>query len=241
MKRNEIVLDLETTGLSPEMNQIIEIAAIRRQDGASFSTLVNPGIEIPERIIEITGIDNQMVKEGVTIGEALEQLDCFLGKAPVLIGHNIGFDYSFLKVHFSREKKTGRSFPNWGDGNCEGIDTLKICKQLHKTGPHNLGAMTLLYGIHNRSAHRALADTEATALLYEKLLNEAEELCAPFPLVYREKKSSPITPKQKNFLLALLRQHGIALEQLDCPGDMEELTKSEASRVIDKIISTYGR
>ena len=87
--RNEIVLDIETTGLSPENDRITEIAAVRLSDGEEFSYLVNPGISIPAKITQITGITNAMVRDAKTLKEVLSKLDAFMGENPVLIGHTV--------------------------------------------------------------------------------------------------------------------------------------------------------
>ena len=92
-----VALDLETTGLSPRDDRIIEIGAVKYIGGVrtdSFACFVNPDIHIPERITEITGIDDSMVSHAEYIDTALAGLLDFLGDMPVL-GHNVAFDYGF--------------------------------------------------------------------------------------------------------------------------------------------------
>ena len=251
--RNEIVLDLETTGLSPEYDRILEIAAVRLSDGEEFSCLVNPGIPVPINITEITGITGKMAEQGKDLLEALKELDHFLGKDPVIIGHNIAFDYAFLKVNFSRQEKSGASFANWGNGNHKGIDTLYLSKILHADRKHSLAEMTQLYGIRNEHAHRALSDTAATAELYQALFKEGkrreaageklnwEKSCEPKMLAYKEKKEQKITDKQKKFLEDLIRRHRLSKAALGISENLEEMSRGEASRAIDGIISKYGK
>ncbi len=94
-----IALDIETTGLSPENDAITEIGAVRfsgRRVEAEWNTLVNPGRRIPPEITQLTGITDAMVRGAPVIRDVLEDLDYFVGDAPIL-GHNVRFDLSFLR------------------------------------------------------------------------------------------------------------------------------------------------
>src|SRR5699024_4816683 len=94
-----IVLDLETTGLRPKQDKIIEIGAVKVCNDVVvdvFSRLVYPGIPIKEEVMQLTGISNEMVKHEHTINEILPQFLAFAQELP-LVGHNIMFDYSFMK------------------------------------------------------------------------------------------------------------------------------------------------
>ena len=90
--------DFETTGLDPNSDRIIEIAAIRFEHGEivdRFVSLVNPGIDIPNLITEITGISNSMVYKSPKEAEIIDDFLSFLGDSP-LVAHNIRFDEQFL-------------------------------------------------------------------------------------------------------------------------------------------------
>ena len=96
---NYVVLDLEMTGLNPKNDKVIEIAAVKVQNGKiadTYSTLVNPQIKISERITELTGITNEMVTSGASMDEAMQKLIDFID-GEVIVGHNVRFDYSFIK------------------------------------------------------------------------------------------------------------------------------------------------
>jgi len=118
-----------------------------------------------------------------------------------------------------------------------GIDTLKIAKVVHADLPsRKLGALCEYYHIENAAAHRAYHDALATAKLYQSMAHFYEEkepkVFKPQPLAYKVKKKEPITAKQIAFLTRLMQQKNISMEM-----DIHTLTKSEASREIDRILS----
>ena len=100
MINSYVSIDLETTGLNPKTDKIIEIGAVRVVDGIPterFSTFINPGRKLEERIIELTGIQDADLQEAPTIEEVWPSPVEFLGDS-ILLGHSILFDYSFLHV-----------------------------------------------------------------------------------------------------------------------------------------------
>lgn len=233
MLNNYISIDLETTGLNPKQDKIIEIGAVKVIDGQivdTFSTFVNPGCKLEERIIELTGITDEQLADAPYIENVFPILVEFLGELP-FVGHKILFDYSFLKKTAVNAKV---SFEK------QGIDTLKIArKYLTELEHRNLEYLCDYYEIPHH-AHRALADAEATSMLYRKLTelfyNEGEVLFHPTPLLFSVKKDSPATKAQKERLYRLLAQHKIEWDR-----DVEKLTRNEASRFTDKILAEYGR
>ena len=154
-----VVVDLETTGLSPERDRIIEIAAVKVENDAvtdKFSTLVNPHRHIDSYITSITGIDDSMVKNAPDIGEAMPAFLKFLGDMPIL-GHNvIRFDLRFLQAVCPLEAYC--------------VDTLDIANHMH-TGSlgRSLNALCSRFGVINDNAHRALSDCLATHGVYQKM------------------------------------------------------------------------
>lgn len=238
MTNTYVCIDLETTGLNSKRDKIIEIGAVKVEQGkivAEWETFVNPGRKLEERITELTGIRDEQLADAQVISDLLPALFAFLGDH-VLLGHCILFDYSFLKKAAVNEKM---GFER------QGIDTLKIArKYLQGLKSRSLGALCEYYGI-SHSAHRALADARATAALYEKLSEdflEKEEaegeksLFRPKPLVYRAKRDTPITIAQREQLYKLLDRHKLVADY-----KIESLTRSEASRKIDRILAEYGR
>jgi len=236
-----LCLDLETTGLNPKTEKIIEIGAVRVRNGVitdSFESLVAPERLLPERITELTGITDEMLEGAPEKEEVIPKFLEFAGD-DILLGHSILFDYSFLKrtavnCNYRFEKS--------------GIDTLKIARKfLPDLESRSLGCLCSYYKIEHK-AHRALADAKATVSLYQRLAEEfyTEEDFKPFPLLYKVKKESPITKNQKERLYRLMEKHKLDLEadeelKLCLTMEIDKLTKNEASRYTDRILSKYGR
>jgi DNA polymerase-3 subunit alpha (Gram-positive type) len=228
---NAVVLDLETTGLHPKTDKIIEIGAVRIREGRiaeTYSSLVDPGRILSPETEKLTGITNEMLAgHAPEFRELMPDLSDFIGE-DVLLGHNILFDFSFLKRALLNELPRKSSFERMG------IDTLRIARQaLPPEQKKTLSALCSLYGI-PLQAHRALNDALATFALYERLyqdFHEKEPDCfAPRPLQYQVKKESPVMQKQIRQIQALLSQGGIV-----CPYDLEKMSKNEASRYIDRL------
>ena len=99
MIKDYVCVDIETTGIRPKWDRIIEIGAVKVRDGKvvdTFSELICPGVPIPSRITQLTGITNEMVTGKSKIEEVLPRFVEF-AENDLLLGHNIRFDYSFLK------------------------------------------------------------------------------------------------------------------------------------------------
>ena len=229
-----IAIDLETTGLDPKREKIIEIGAMRVEDGAKtaqFHTMVNPRREIGKRITELTGISTEMVENAPDIGDIMAELLEFCGELP-LLGHHVIFDYSFLK---RAAVNNGLKFER------DGIDTLKLCRMFMPVEERKtLASACNFYGISQESAHRALGDAWDAHRLYQKLfLAHGEQqpgAFSPKPLIYKAKMEQPASKKQKEDLRYLLKYH-----RIDLPVQIDYLSRNEVSRLKDKIISQYGR
>ena len=226
-----IAIDVETTGISPEKERIIEIGAYQPETGEIFRTLINPGRPLPAKITELTGITDEMLVDAPEEAEAIAALLEFMGEDTVLLGHNIGFDHSFLVQAIRR---CGFSEPQF-----YGIDTLKLSRVLCPELPNKkLETMVAHFGLTNERAHRAFEDARVTVEVYRclKAMNREPELFHPVPMYFKAKKTEPMTQKQRSFLNAILKYH-----QLEEKYSMENLSKSEASRLIDKLLRAYGR
>lgn len=232
---NATVIDLEMTGLNARTEKIIEIGAGRIRDGEvvdTYTKLLNPGRELDEKTVQITGITGEMLTGCPTFAQVKEEFLDFIGE-DVLLGHNVIFDYSFLKKAVINESPKGTRFER------SGIDTLKIARRfLPGDQKKQLTTLCEYYGIEYH-AHRALDDALATFRLYEVLwetyYERGPDIFEAKPLVYQVKKESPVMAKQIAQITRLSEQYGIS-----CPYELEKMTKNEASRYIDKLKSLYG-
>ena len=169
MNRTYVVVDVETTGLDPDRDAIIEVAAVSLQNGRisdEFSSLVQPHQEIPAFITQMTGITNEMVADSPTMYSLRTRLKQILGDH-VLVGHNVGFDLGFLRAE------------RLGSGQHR-LDTVTLASiLLPNAGRYNLEALVYqlqLPGDDRRQDHRALADARQTTALFQTLQERAVQL-----------------------------------------------------------------
>lgn len=229
MLRSYIAFDIETTGLDPMENEIIEIGALKVREGRvaeRFIEFLRPLSPISPVITSLTGITDEMVADARERSHVVSDFLDFCGD-DVLIGHNVIFDYSFVKCSAAKD---GLSFEKMG------IDTLKIAKKvLADLESKSLGTLCEHYHIENKSAHRAYHDALATAKLYQTLAHYFEQnepkLFKPVQLTYKMRKPQSATPKQLALLESLVRRRGIRPEW-----NPKALTRSEASRIIDRLL-----
>lgn len=164
------VFDLETTGLSPKKNEIIEIGAVKVKDGEiidRFNTFVKPSSPIPNKITELTGIDDGMVTDAPLIEEALEDFIEFFSDS-ILVAHNADFDYSFLNSSMNRTDKEPL------DNSV--LDTLALSRALlPELKNHKLNTIADYYNVSLENHHRAVDDAEATAEVFLEFIEEIEQ------------------------------------------------------------------
>jgi DNA polymerase-3 subunit epsilon len=165
-----VVVDLETTGISPEKGaKIVEIAAIKVEKGLKlnakkrFHTLINPGIPIPYSAYRVHKISNEMVKDAPTMEEIFPLFIKFLD-TPYIIGQNITFDFSFLSYYF---KMYGFNVDPVL------IDTISVVKKITPNlKRYNLDSLINYFGIENilnfDHRHRATFDVLATGIVFIK-------------------------------------------------------------------------
>jgi ATP-dependent DNA helicase DinG len=169
-KKIIVSLDLETTGLNPKRDSIIEIGMVRyhgdREDDR-WSSFVHPNSRIPPAITQLTGITDSMVANAPRMKDLLSQIRDFVGDAPIL-GHNIAFDLAFFAKHRL-----------WTDP--ESVDTLALASALLPRSPrYNLGALCAHLGVPASVTHRALDDALAAFGLYRCL----KEIAYSLPTAY---------------------------------------------------------
>ncbi len=160
-----ITLDIETTGLDPHNDEIIEIAAIRTVNGEvteEFSEFVKPTRPVPNFIKILTNITDEQLASGLSCDIALKRLQAFLGDAQVVC-HNSPFDIGFINAHLEKIGQSKLHNPN--------RDTLELARiYLPFLRDHKLGTVCEFFGIENESAHRAIHDARATAQVFDKLV-----------------------------------------------------------------------
>ena len=161
---NYVLVDIETTGLSPIYDDIIEIGAIKVKNNQmidSYNQLIKIDRNLPEMITELTGITDEMLKTGKLPQIVLEEFVEFV-KDDVIIGHNVNFDLGFLQNKC--KKYLGYNLSN------DYIDTLFLARRLVPNSiNHKLGTLAKLFNISYEGAHRGLKDVEITYELYNKL------------------------------------------------------------------------
>lgn len=179
-----VVLDLETTGLSPKKNSITEITAItyqNNQDLEMFSTLVKPNEDIPPEVEALTGITNEMVAQAPPLLMAMNELFAFMGTRPILVGHNVGFDLAFLQAKaeecgfYGMEERLSpsRSF-------CTKVLAQKILPPL----PSYEGILVATQcGYYNPNPHRAEADVRMSAAILFALVQKSRDNGTPIHTV----------------------------------------------------------
>ena len=165
LKNVYTVVDIETTGTDVVNDKITEIGAVKIIDGKiaeEFHTLVNPEMPIPTRIVELTGIDDNLVKDSPLIGDVYGDFFKFVSGA-IFVAHNAEFDFRFL---YNVGKKLGYVLTNKTE------DTLELArKKLPFLKRHKLNFVCEHYGI-TFNHHRALDDAQATAEAFLKLKKE---------------------------------------------------------------------
>jgi len=165
-----VVIDLETTGLDADKDEIIEIAALKVEEHEirdDFSVLVRVDRALPSKIVEITGITDAILSEGgVNLSVALTGFLEFIGAMP-MVSHNVGFDYEFLRGACAR-----CGLPLFAN-RC--VDTLPLAKRLVKeVSNYKLATLAGHFGIEQEAPHRSANDCRTTQMLYAKLIDLLE-------------------------------------------------------------------
>jgi DNA polymerase-3 subunit epsilon len=165
-----VAVDLETTGLDPRYDDIIEVAAVHIKDGsviAEFQSLINPGYEISKFITDLTGITNEMLQNAPKIQDVLPGFIEFL-KDRVLVAHNANFDINFLYDNCMYH--LGIPLKN------DFIDTMRLCRLLYRGLPnYKLNTLLQHFGICEQVEHRSYSDALNAARCYEHMKKYASE------------------------------------------------------------------
>jgi len=164
-----VVLDLETTGLNPRQDEIMEIGAVKTRNREiidEFRTFVKP-TAVKRKSLEITGITEEMLKDAPDISEVLPELEKFIDGS-IIVAHNADFDVGFLQNAFRR---AGKEFmPSY-------IDTLRLSYALlrNKLRSFSLDKIVDYFGLGTFNHHRALDDASVTAKVFWELVDLAKK------------------------------------------------------------------
>ena len=179
---NIIVLDVETTGIHPKHEEIIELAAVRLEKGRELScsdadrevdvlVKLSEGRHLPPVITKLTGIsEQQLAKEGVSKAQACEKFSALLNcKNPLLVAYNAQFDLCFLYYFLDRFGKAGCL------QNVKMLDALSVYKD-RRPYPHTLRDAVAAYELKTKNTHRAIDDAKATLELLCAMEEETGDL-----------------------------------------------------------------
>lgn len=176
--RPYVFLDFETTGLDPKEERLTQVSAIKYDDrlGRGFyTTYINPGKKIPEKLVELIGITDEMVKDAPSEKEALTNLLEFIGDDSIVIAQNAPFDLGFLHHACERNNINNKAFDFYCTRTMSAIMLPGIS--------HSLGDIVKLFDIELKKAHDAYEDANATAKLFFKL----EEMAKVFGINFLNK------------------------------------------------------
>ena len=174
-----VVFDIETTGLSVQNCAITEIGAVKIKEGKvleRFNTFVDPERPIPEEIVKLTGITNEMVKGAPKVADALNAFFAFIGNGsvkegnpyPLLIAHNANFDIGFIRYYAER---SGLPFDN------PYLDTVALSKYINpELNAHKLDVVAEYYHLGDFNHHRACDDAEMLANIYFCMLDKMRKM-----------------------------------------------------------------
>ncbi len=196
-----IVLDFETTGLSPDLgDRAIEIGAVRLEKGQvvdRFQALMNPGKRISTFIEDYTGITNRMLSQAAPCDDVMNEFANFIGDSN-LVAHNASFDKRFLDAELRR---IARSYN--GNFAC----SLLVARRLYQQAPnHKLGSLIAYKNIPSEGGfHRALFDSEMTAKLWMTMLDDISQIITAEDVLFTLIQKLAKTPK--NAVNKLLQAH----------------------------------
>ncbi len=161
-----IYYDTETTGIRPDKDRIIEIAAFDPYENRTFEKLINPGMPIPAEASAIHNITNEMVAEAPSFAQiGLEFVEFCQGDTVLIAHNNDNFDVHFLRNEYARH---GLEMPAW-----KFIDSLKWARRYRADLPrHTLQSLRELFDIPANNAHRALDDVIVLEKVFSNLIDD---------------------------------------------------------------------
>lgn len=232
--QNYVLVDIETTGLFPQYDEIIEISAVRIKNNEiidSFSELVKPYNEINSFIEQLTGITNDMVKNARRIKDVLKSFLSFIKEDDILVGYNFNFDVNFL--YDSILENINSYFSN------DFVDVLRFSRLLIKEKIDNCKLKTVakFYNIDYSKAHRGKEDCLITFQVFKNLQNEAINQYGSLEKFFEHRKN--IEKGQQYNLKNISSQKEIFDEEHPMyrstfcfTGKLEKMTRLEAAQIV---------
>jgi len=163
-----VVFDIETSGLDPQKDEILEIAGIKMlgpQETDRFEFLIQPTKPISVEVEKINGLNEFFLLVNGRPGLQVIKDFFDFSKNSIVVGHNIkDFDWLFL-ANFAKKN-------NWPQPNNQLIDTLLLSRKMLALSQYNLTAVANHFGFENRNAHRAMPDVEVNAKVFVKLMEK---------------------------------------------------------------------
>lgn len=214
-----VVVDFETTGVSPRREEVVETGAVQvdgGRPGAAYDRLARPSVPIRASAERIHGISVAMLENESTFDDQVPDLLDFIGDR-IFVAHHARFDWAFFEAALRRR---GLPLPA-----VDRLDTLRLSRRLFPEFPrHDLRSLTRTHGIRLESAHRALPDALATAELLGVLIERAEELGLPIAewLALGRPPAWGGAARYARVLLSESEQY--RLEEAQCAGDLVALT-----------------
>lgn len=221
---NYVVIDIETTGLDPARDSIIELGAVRFRGDKSvseFSTLINPGFEIDEYISDLTGISNDMLSSAPSLDQQLPAYLGYIG-SDIIVGHNVNFDINFLYdfAEFYGLSPVSNDF----------VDTMRLSRRLFKEYKHHrLKDLVIRFGINVEQEHRAIFDCNAAAAAYQYMKEYMQQNDMRFnSFHYDTVRASDIVPSTDVFN----EEHPFYGKVCVFTGTLQRMIRSEAMQAV---------
>lgn len=225
-----VVIDIETTGLDPQFDEIIEIGAIKIENGNlidTFRSLIKPRNEIDEYITKLTGITNNMLENAPSIKDIIGEFYNFI-ENNIILGHNVNFDINFLYDELLKVNRV--------ELNNDFIDTMRIGRYLLKNlNHHRLVDLANNYNITVDNGHRALNDCMITLKVYNKMLEEVVEKyndTEKFIRCFKKSKTKIDLKSIKTDKIEFDIGHPFYNKHCVFTGGLERMTRKEAMQIV---------
>jgi len=230
------VIDIETTGLSTEYDEIIEIGALKIKDGQvidSYSQLVKPKYRIDEFITKLTGITNEMVADKPKFIDIGMDFVNFIGNS-ILLGQNVNFDINFLYDRIYRD--LNMHLEN------DFVDILRFSRKLFpELKNRKLKTVAKHLNIESITSHRAIADCEVTYKCYEEQLKIIKNMETTPELLFKKKHSHTLDAKDIVATTNQFDQNHILYNSVCAfTGKLEKMPRKEAMQLVVNIGGKCG-